>query len=125
MADMTLDEAIHHFAPLDPNTNFAPDLCKAAGGSLTDALNAVAIRVAELYMQGELDFNGADSIASRLFGYVTAVSDLQKMPEPMYAIFLAFDAGGYPRKEDSPDTEPADKYTKPMLREVFASRAAI
>ena len=119
---MTLDETITHFAPLDPNTNHVPELCKAVGGSLPDALNAIAIRVAELYTQGQLDFNGADSIANSLFGYVTAVSDLQGMPEPMYAIFLAFDAGEYPIKDG---VDPADKYTKPMLKEILAKHAAV
>src|SRR5262245_45366469 len=110
---MTLDEAINHFAPLDPNSKFVPDLCGAAGVPLPDALNTVAIRVAELYLQGKLDFNGADSIATSLFGYVTAISNLEQIPEPMYAIFLAFDAGGYPLEADGAD--PAERRTMPML----------
>lgn len=121
---MTLDDTIARFASLDPNANHGGELCAAAGGSLPLALNAVAIRVAQLYLQGRLEFGGADSIANSLFGYVTTMSELRELPEPMYGIFLAFDEGEHIRKCDPSGTNPAEKYTMPMLREILAKHVA-
>jgi hypothetical protein len=112
---MTLDEAIAQVPHRQLGFEGVEALCEHLGGPRDSALNALAIEIAERYLRGQLSFADADDIANSLFAYATHVGVL---PEPMFAVFLAFDAGEFQPKGDSEN--PEIKYTRPQLERILS-----
>jgi hypothetical protein len=110
---MTLDEAIAQVPTSELGFAAAEALCEHVGGPKDRALNTLALELAARYMDGRASFWDADGIANSLFAYAIHVGVL---PEPMFAIYLAFDAA------ESRDCEGAQlKYTRPKLEQILSS----
>jgi hypothetical protein len=69
-------------------------------------------------MEAGLSFWDADAIANSLFAYAIHMGIL---PEPMYSVYLAFDAAESPAKGDCEGTTAELKYTRPKLKKILSS----
>jgi hypothetical protein len=113
---MTLDEAIAQAPTSELGFAGVEALCEHVGGPKDRALNTLALELAARYMDGRTSFWDADGIANSLFAYAIHIGML---PEPMFAIYLAFDAAESPAAGDCETAEL--KYTRPKLREILSS----
>ncbi|ALI04870.1 hypothetical protein C1Y08_05435 [Pseudomonas sp. FW306-02-F02-AA] len=55
-------------------------------------------------------------------GIISAIVDLGMvgdLPEPAFSLYHAFDQGEWIRSNDTPGTDPSEKYTKPMVLEIM------
>jgi hypothetical protein len=89
-------------------------------------LNALGLHVAQKYAAGEMSFEEADTIMNAAFGAAVSEEFWAKhdrtIPESMYEVYLAFDAGEYCRPSDGEGIDPELKYTKPAIASFLASQ---
>lgn len=85
--------------------------------------NTVGEELVRGYHQGRLAFDFCDGVTNGL--YAALIEGLSRQPQPpwpdlFYDVFLAFDAGEYPHHGDDAAVDPIEKYTKPLVQEIFA-----
>lgn len=78
--------------------------------------NEVALHLAKGFLAGELPFAYCDHIVNCIYPLAL---ERDRLPEPFWSVFLAFDAGEYFRDDDR-SVDPADKYTRPQLIEILS-----
>lgn len=93
--------------------------CAKSGQSLADFCDVFALRVAERYLSGCMDYDCGDAAMNALFALTAsepffAVTD-RTVPETAFAIYKAFDEGEYSHDGDSSTDVPPEKYTRPRL----------
>lgn len=89
-----------------------------------DASNEISLRVARRLVDGTLGYESADVVMNWLWVHVTdwmAAVDPRQLPEPMYSIYDAVDAGEYHRPDDPPDLDPVRTYTMPAIVSILES----
>ncbi len=91
--------------------------------SLNELLDSIALFVGKRFEAGELNFNEADMMMNSLWGvlFQQPTSEIE-IPRILHEIFDAFDQGEYYHSGDSRDTDPVEKYTKPLLKEALKYR---
>ena len=114
---MTLDEAIAQVPNNQLGYAGVEALCEHLGGPKDGALNTLALDIAARYMDGRVSFWDADGIANSLFAYAVHIGVL---PEPMFSVYLAFDAAESPAKGDCEGTTAELKYTRPKLERILS-----
>jgi len=119
---MTLDDAIAIYAERTLDRVERAALCHAIAADTAHALDALALTVAQRYMNGSLTFEIADAVMNDLFAHGCELSEI---PSLMYSIYEAFDDGEYVHREDPPGTDSEVKYTRPQLARVLEHAGAI
>ena len=102
---LVADKADHAFV----RSNTTPDT------DLFEFYNALALRIASLFLEESLSFADADTAINNL--NIIWLDDAVKcdFPEPAYSVYLAFDAGEY--SVDNKDH--IELYTRPELRRLL------
>ena len=126
MPPRDIDRAIDLLAA---GTEDPEDLLHAAilspGAGFAVACNQISVRTAQRLLNGSLSFRDADEVLNWVWSHVTAwlaaaVSE-RTLPQPMYSIYDAIDAGEYAHHGDPPGTDPVLKYTMPALESIVES----
>ena len=86
--------------------------------------NAFSFQVASSYLSGQLDFEAGDRAMNNLYSFSYHGED-RGMPEFAWDIFNAFDQGEYYHSGDSREIDPAEAYTKPMLRAMLEQHSGV
>ncbi|QJP08622.1 hypothetical protein [Pseudomonas multiresinivorans] len=89
------------------------------GAAPQDLLNELSVWVAENYLQGSLDFDFCDSVMNGIINAVVEVGMTSELPQPAFSLYQAFDQGEWIRNSDSPEIDPSEKYTRPMILEIL------
>ncbi|MEI2299754.1 hypothetical protein [Ensifer sp. MJa1] len=84
--------------------------------------NAAAIEIARKYHHGALTYRFCDGVMNDLWSAVQAGfgSGHNTLPQPVYEVYEAFDAGEYHRAEDGSDDPIAD-FTDPHIADLVGS----
>ncbi|MFW9087996.1 hypothetical protein ACOI7N_26095 [Pseudomonas sp. P2758] len=85
----------------------------------TDLLNELSVAVAHGYLQRALSYDFCDAVMNGIIGAVVEVGMTDDMPQPAFALYQAFDQGEWIRRYDPPETNPAEKYTRPMVDQIM------
>jgi hypothetical protein len=95
----------------------------AQGEVIPDRFDAIAIKLARGYHYGLLSYGFCDGVVNLLVGrlYSDALADRDTWPDLFWEIYLAFDQGEYFRIGER-DVDPAEKYTRPLIAEIVASK---
>ncbi|TYT24836.1 hypothetical protein FZO89_00255 [Luteimonas viscosa] len=91
----------------------------ARGWSVERLCNELSVLVAKGFMAGELTFDAADTAMNWLWPYSFQAGS-SYLPEPCNEIYLAFDAGEWQRRDDPPELDPVEAYTRPRLESILA-----
>jgi len=94
-------------------------ICERFGVAPHDVLNELFIAVAEAYLQGYLLYDFCDGVMNGIITAVVEVGMTNDMPQPAFSLCQAFDQGEWFRSNDPPETDPGDKYTKPVVEEIM------
>lgn len=89
------------------------------GAAPQDLLNELSVWVAENYLHGSLDFDFCDSVMNAIINAVVEVGMTSELPQPAFSLYQAFDQGEWIRNSDSPETDPGEKYTRPIVLEIL------
>ncbi|BBP65212.1 hypothetical protein PHLH5_27530 [Pseudomonas sp. Cab53] len=84
-----------------------------------DVLNELSVAVAEGYLQGSLIYDFCDDVMNGIVNAVVEVGMTNEMPQPAFSLYQAFDQGEWIRSSDPPETDPSEKNTKPLVREIL------
>lgn len=84
-----------------------------------DVLNELSVAVAEGYLEGSLIYDFCDGVMNGIINAVVEVGMTNEMPQPAFSLYQAFDQGEWFRSNDPPGTDPSEKYTKPVVREIM------
>ena len=119
---MTLDEAIAT-EPI-PNRFYldVDAMCASVGGEKAEALNSLALDRARRYSAGTVAYTVADAIINNIFAYCSSIIAIllgRTMPEPMFSVFLAFDAGEF-SPDKILDPTPEERFTRPQIAAILA-----
>lgn len=119
---MTLDEAIA-IEPVPGRIYLDVEaMCASVGGEKSEALNRLALDLAQRYSEGTITYEVADDVINNIFGYcIRIIGSLpaRTTPEPMFSVFLAFDAGEfYP--DEIRDRTPEERFTRPQITAILA-----
>lgn len=82
---------------------------------LFEFYNALALRIAGLFMNDSMSFEAADAAMNHLNTIWLDDAIKTDFPEPAYSVCLAFDAGEY----SLDDNDPVELYTRPELRRLL------
>lgn len=116
---MTLDAILALCMTRTPTSEEMRSFCRAASLTVDDAVNSIALAVARRYALGSIDYATGDKAMNCLYSY--AFLQENRLPSPMYEVYLAFDEGEYVHRGDSKDVEPEAKYTRPMIAKILQS----
>jgi hypothetical protein len=119
---MTLDDAV----ALEPVPNRVyldiQAMCESVGGPIADALNRLALDLAQRYFDGRVTYSVADAVINNMHAYCTRnIASLpgRTTPEPFFTVFLAFDAGEfYP--DEIRDPSPEERFTRPQIAAILS-----
>ena len=89
--------------------------CLTPETDLYELYNALALRIARLFLAGSLPFSEADSAINSLNIIWTDDAIKYDFPELAYSVYLAFDAGEY----SVDDKDHIELYTRPALRRIL------
>ena len=92
---------------------------QAHGWSEDRMCNELAWLIASKFMAGALSFELADTAINQVRFYSLTREPISS-PEPCTAIYLAFDQGEFLHPSESPDLDPVQAYTRPLLTEILA-----
>jgi hypothetical protein len=93
--------------------------CDKFGVAPQDVLNELSVAVAEDYLQGSLIYDFCDGVMNGIINAVVEVGMTDDMPQPAFSLYQAFDQGEWIRSNDPPETDPSEKYTKPVVQEIM------
>ncbi|MFJ3375799.1 hypothetical protein ACIPLA_12895 [Pseudomonas sp. NPDC086112] len=93
--------------------------CDKFGIAPQDVLNELSVAVAEGYLQGSLIYDFCDGVMNGIINAVVEVGMTEDMPQPAFSLYQAFDQGEWIRSNDPPETDPSEKYTKPVVQEIM------
>lgn len=93
-----------------------------------ETIEKLSIETALKYWNGEIDYEAGDSIMNNIFGFwVTNEYFVENygFSDVAWECYNAFDSGEYYRKEDGPNIDPVEKYTKPSIEKLLRDRNLI
>ena len=93
--------------------------CGQFGVAPRDVLNELSVVAAEGYLEGSLSYDFCDGVMNGIINAVVDVGMTDDMPQPAFSLYQAFDLGEWIRKEDPPETDPGEKYTRPVVQEIM------
>ena len=94
-------------------------ICERFAVAPHDVLNELSVAVAEGYLQGSLLYDFCNSVMNGIINAVVEVGMTNDMPQPAFSLYQAFDQGEWFRSNDPPETDPNEKYTKPVVEEIM------
>lgn len=94
-------------------------ICKRFGITPHDVLNELSVIVAEGYLQESLPYDFCDGVMNGIINAVVEVGMANDMPQPAFSLYQAFDQGEWLRRNDPAETDPSEKYTKPVVEEIM------
>ncbi|GAB7532748.1 hypothetical protein PS3A_51640 [Pseudomonas sp. 3A(2025)] len=93
--------------------------CETYDVAPQQVLNELSVLVAQDYLDGSLTYEFCDDVMNGIINAVVEVGMTHDMPQPAFALYQAFDQGEWRRGDDPPQTEPGEKYTKPLVRDIM------
>ncbi|EGA68398.1 hypothetical protein VISI1226_08964 [Vibrio sinaloensis DSM 21326] len=97
--------------------------CRINNLTAQKVYNQLSLHVATHYQQGRYSFEFCDAVVNLLFDHMLDDfgSDARQkcLPEPAFAIYLAFDSGEYHHSEDEEHICPIIKYTNPEIARIL------
>ncbi|WP_055127934.1 hypothetical protein [Pseudomonas mediterranea] len=84
-----------------------------------DVLNELSVAVAEGYLQGSLLYDFCDDVMNGIINAVVEVGVTNEMPQHAFSLYQAFDQGEWIRSSDPPETDPSERYTRPVVSEIM------
>ena len=103
----------------------AEEIRQRSGLTFNDLLDAVALRVAREYAAGRMSFTEGDLVANGLWQlFLFREPPPESIPDVMWNVYLAFDAGEFLDPGEPPGTDPEEKYTRPQIEAVVAQADA-
>lgn len=94
-------------------------ICERFAVAPHDVLNELSVAVAEGYLQGSLLYDFCNGVMNGIINAVVEVGMTNDMPQPAFSLYQAFDQGEWFRSNDPPETDPSEKYTKPVVEEIM------
>ncbi|WP_434604382.1 hypothetical protein J3P91_11940 [Pseudomonas sp. Z4-7] len=94
-------------------------ICERFAVAPHDVLNELSVAVAEGYLQGSLLYDFCNGVMNGIINAVVEVGMTNDMPQPAFSLYQAFDQGEWFRSNDPPETDPGEKYTKPVVEEIM------
>ena len=91
----------------------------ARGWSLDRICNELAWLIASRFLTNQMAYELADTAINSVRGY-SLKTESTSLPEPCSEIYLAFDRGEFLHPDESPDFDPVEAYTRPLLKEIMA-----
>lgn len=92
--------------------------CAGAAISRLEFFDKLAHWLAVEFLDGRRDFTFCDAVANNMM----PLSEWN-LTDFAWAVFLAFDSGEFYPPGDSRDSDPVEKYTRPLLLKVLSERA--
>jgi len=89
--------------------------CLPPETDLYEFYNALALRIAKLFLEDSISFETADAAINHLNTIWLDDAIKTDFPEPAYSVYLAFDAGEY----SIDDNDPVERYTRPELNRLL------
>ena len=87
--------------------------------SYRELVDAIALHLARRFVDGSVDYWDADDIANALWGFMVLEAPERPLPEVGQAVFEAFDAGEWDRRDGS---DPVATQTAPMIEAILRSQ---
>lgn len=94
-------------------------ICERFAVAPHDVLNELSVAVAEGYLQGSLLYDFCNGVMNGIINTVVEVGMTNDMPQPAFSLYQAFDQGEWFRSNDPSETDPSEKYTKPVVEEIM------
>lgn len=94
-------------------------ICERFGIEPHEVLNELAVAIAEDYLQGSLLYDFCDGVMNGIINAMVEVGMTNDMPQPAFSLYQAFDQGEWFRSKDPAETDPSEKYTKPIVEEIM------
>ena len=114
---MTLSEALVASTQRSLNSADIQALLATRSGSPQEALDGLALEIAQMYAARQVDFTAADCVINVMFAFATQQAWLGSM---LHAVFLAFDAGEFTPPGAQKGTDPQARYTRPQIAKIIA-----
>jgi hypothetical protein len=89
--------------------------------SRSEFYDRIALFLARGFQNSQLPFAFCDAVANDLHAVITFANEAR--PALFWKIFLAFDEGEYRHRNDEPEANPVERYTRPMLAEILSEHA--
>ncbi|NVZ50736.1 hypothetical protein HX792_10350 [Pseudomonas sp. B6002] len=83
-------------------------------------LNEVALTVAQGYATGALSYEFCDDVMNGIANAIVDLGRVGELPQPAFSLYQAFDEGEWHRNSDSPEDDPGEKYTRPLVLEILS-----
>ncbi|TLU71554.1 hypothetical protein [Lichenicoccus roseus] len=80
-------------------------------------LDRIALYLAQEYHHERLDFNFCDVVINNLWGW--SITHYKSISDELTQVYLAFDEGEFRHVGDTPDADPAEKYTRRYIAEII------
>jgi hypothetical protein len=93
--------------------------CEKFGVTPQALLNALSISLAERYLQGTLTYAFCDGVLNGLIDAIVDVGMSRDLPQPAFSLYQVFDQGEWRRSDDPPETDPGEKYVKPLVLQIM------
>ena len=89
----------------------------------TELVENLSLKTAVEFWNGKMDYEDGDCIMNNLYSFwITNTHYVQNFGfgKIAWTCYEAFDAGEYLRPTDEPDTDPVEKYTKPIIEQLLS-----
>ena len=113
---MNFSEIVKHCASNGLTASEVEEFCAYQSLNLVSFFDGFSGCVAHGYARGEWDFSLCDAAMNRLIAFAN-----YQLPNYSRAVFEAFDQGEYHHRQDSPDVDPQEKYTKPRIARLITN----
>jgi hypothetical protein len=94
-------------------------ICERFGVAPHDVLNELSVAVAEGYLQGFLLYEFCDGVMNGIINAMVEAGMTTDMPQPAFSLYQAFDQGEWFRSKNPAETDPSEKYTKPVVEKIL------
>ena len=94
----------------------------------TEIIEKLSLETALRYWNGKMDYLAGDFVMNNIYSFWIGNEYYFKnygFSDAAWECFEAFDAGEYKRKEDEPNIDPIEKYTKPQIEDLLKNRNLI
>jgi hypothetical protein len=101
--------------------------CASTEIELQEFCNQFSLVIATGFYNGMFSYEFCDDAMNYLWGFMTdepIFSSDKGIPEPAFSIYQAFDAGEYNHDGDATETDPVEKYTRPLIIDILSPSAA-
>ncbi|MEN1836432.1 hypothetical protein AAIM60_26525 [Pseudomonas lijiangensis] len=92
--------------------------CEEFGVAPRDLLNELSMAVAEGYLAGALTYEFCEGVMNGVIAAIVDVGMTNDMPQPAFSLYQAFDQGEWRRRDDPSETDPGEKYVRPLVVQI-------